>query len=155
MSGVQLLLRLDMPLRVMVGVEHELPVYKVVPPILEGLNNGIQFQIVGRIPTLGLVELLTEIGNRVALLTEDTPNAHMGRVTCHLKRLCEIRELKDRCLNKFALDNLKRPLCDRGPYEWPSFGTLGYGGHNRTEALYESAVEGGQTVEAANVVYIS
>jgi hypothetical protein len=51
----------------MVGIEHEFPVYKVMPPMFEGLYKGIQFQIVCGISPSSLVEFFAEKGNGMVI----------------------------------------------------------------------------------------
>ncbi|KAK9158493.1 hypothetical protein Scep_005067 [Stephania cephalantha] len=70
----------------MVCKQHELSVEKIMSPMLHGLYHCIELHIVCVIPQLRPRQLLTEIGNRPIILTQDSSNAYLGCITMQLKR---------------------------------------------------------------------
>ena len=68
MSRAQFLLQMQESEGVVVAVESEHPMEKVMSPKLEGLDDGIQLPVVVGILTFRFTELLTEKGYRVEFL---------------------------------------------------------------------------------------
>ena len=64
----QFLLRMQESEGFVVAVEGELSMEKVMPPKLEGLDDGVQFSVIVGVPDLRLTEFLSEEGYRMEFL---------------------------------------------------------------------------------------
>lgn len=73
MFGIQMLLRMNMPQRIMVRVQDEVLVDQVMSPMVERLDDGIKLQVIRRVSLLCFIKFLTEEGNRVPLLAQYSP----------------------------------------------------------------------------------
>lgn len=61
-----------------------------MPPLFERVDDGVKFLIIGRILLPNIVKFLTEISDKVALLSKHTTDAYAQGITCDLKNLREI-----------------------------------------------------------------
>jgi hypothetical protein len=61
-------------------------------PFLQGLNYGIKLLVICELFSLGLIQLLTEVGNRSIILTQNCFYCNSTCITSHLKCLFKIRQ---------------------------------------------------------------
>ena len=60
---------------VVIGIEHKLPMEKVVPPMMDRPNNCVELHIISVISRLWPGEFLAKLGNRSTPLTKNEANA--------------------------------------------------------------------------------
>jgi hypothetical protein len=83
---------------------------KAMSPLLQGLNYGIELLIICGVFYLGLIHLLTEIGNRYVILAQNCSNYNSTCITSHLKCLFKIRQDQNWSFCYFLLQYIEAPL---------------------------------------------
>jgi len=74
-----------------IRMKHKWLRFKVMTPMCQGSDYGIELFVISAIITLRPVEFLTEIGNRPPRLDQDNSNPNSSSITLHLEQA-----LKDR-----------------------------------------------------------
>jgi hypothetical protein len=83
---------------------------EVKSPLLQGLNYGIKLLVIHGVFSLGLIHLLTEIGNMFIILAHNFSYCNSTRITPHLKFLFKIRQDQNWSLCDFLLQYIEAPL---------------------------------------------
>jgi hypothetical protein len=79
-------------------------------PLLQGLTYGIQFLIIRGVFSLGIIHILTEIGNRSIILAQNYSNCNSTCITSHLKCLFKIQQDQNWSFCYLLLQYIEAPL---------------------------------------------
>ena len=126
-------------------------------PLLQCLNNCIEFLLIRGIISPGVIQFFTEIGYRPIILTQHSSNGLSTGITLHLKWFSRIRQNQHRLFSYLFLQNFKIYFCFNSSYEWffALFYCLNDGCIYLTEVSYEFPIKTGKSVETSYLKNIS
>lgn len=92
MARGDLTMRTQMLQCVMVGIKNKLAMKKIVTPMLNGLDYGIEFDVISTVTQAWIGQLLTKERDMAILLTQHGAYTRLGSICMYLEDFVKVRQ---------------------------------------------------------------